>query len=213
MILAREPKPAIDQAVQICRVIDACRSAIAAQEAHLCDLDRAIGDGDHGTNMRRGLEALAAERQQLAAMPVPEAMIAAGTILVMSIGGAAGPLYGTLLLEIGKGLAAEPGPAKFPDVFQQAVAAVARRGKSNPGEKTLLDVLFPFSEALISKTPLQQLAGEAQGFADMTIDMKAMRGRASFLGERSIGHMDPGAASCALLCKTVCHELAKAGAA
>lgn len=213
MIVVRQPKSAIDQADLICRVIEACRNVIAAQEAHLCDLDCAIGDGDHGTNMRRGLEALAAERQQLAAMPVSEAMVAAGTILVMSIGGAAGPLYGTLLLEIGKGLAAEPPSAKFPDVFQQAVAAVARRGKSHPGEKTLLDVLYPFSEAMIRDTPLQQLAEKAQGFADMTIDMKAMRGRASFLGERSVGHMDPGAASCALLCQTVCHELAEAGAA
>ncbi|WP_349436014.1 dihydroxyacetone kinase subunit DhaL [Pararhizobium sp. A13] len=213
MILVREPKSAIDQAALIRRVIDACRNVVAEHETHLCDLDRAIGDGDHGTNMRRGLEALAAESQQLAAMSVSEAMIAAGTILVMSIGGAAGPLYGTLLLEIGKGLAAEPPPAKFPDVFQQSVAAVARRGKSSPGEKTLLDVLYPVSEAMMGDTPLQNLAEKAQGFADRTIDMKAMRGRASFLGERSVGHMDPGAASCALLCKTVCRELAQAGAA
>ncbi|CAN7333424.1 dihydroxyacetone kinase subunit DhaL [Pararhizobium sp. LjRoot238] len=213
MILVRAPNSAIDQAALICRVIEACRNVVAEHETHLCDLDRAIGDGDHGTNMRRGLEALAAESRQLAAMPVSEAMIAAGTILVMSIGGAAGPLYGTLLMEIGKGLAAEPLPAKFPDVFQQAVAAVARRGKSSPGEKTLLDVLYPFSAAMIRGAPLQHLAEKAQGFADRTIDMKAMRGRASFLGERSVGHMDPGAASCALLCQTVCRELAQAGAA
>jgi dihydroxyacetone kinase-like protein len=213
MILVREPNSTIDQAALIYRVIEACRNVIAHHETHLCDLDRAIGDGDHGTNMRRGLEALAAESRQLTAMPVSEAMIAVGTVLVMSIGGAAGPLYGTLLLEIGKGLAAEPSPVKFPDVFQHSVAAVARRGKSSPGEKTMLDVLYPVSEALISDVPLPDLAEKAQGFADTTVDMKAMRGRASFLGERSIGHMDPGAASCALLCKTVCHELAKAGAA
>lgn len=213
MILVREPNSAIDQAALICSVIEACRNVIAEHETHLCDLDRAIGDGDHGTNMRRGMEALAAESRQLAAMPVSEAMIGAGTILVMSIGGAAGPLYGTLLLEIGKGLTAEPPPAKFPDVFQRSVAAVARRGKSSPGEKTLLDVLYPVSEALMSDTPLRDLLEKAQGFADRTIDMKAMRGRASFLGDRSIGHTDPGAASCALLCKTVCHELAQAGAA
>jgi dihydroxyacetone kinase-like protein len=105
MILVREPNSTIDQAALIYRVIEACRNVIAHHETHLCDLDRAIGDGDHGTNMRRGLEALAAESRQLTAMPVSEAMIAVGTVLVMSIGGAAGPLYGTLLLEIGKGVA------------------------------------------------------------------------------------------------------------
>jgi dihydroxyacetone kinase-like protein len=212
MIVVRDPKPAVDPSALMGRVIEACRDVIVAQEAYLCDLDRAIGDGDHGTNIRRGLDALAAEQHRLAAMPFPDAMSAAGTILVMSIGGAAGPLYGTLLLEIGRGLAADP-PARFADVFQQAVAAVARRGRSVLGEKTLLDVLYPFSDELMSQTRLSLLAGKIQGFADMTIDMKAMRGRASFLGERSIGHMDPGAASCAFLCATACRELAEAGVA
>jgi dihydroxyacetone kinase-like protein len=77
----------------------------------------------------------------------------------------------------------------------------------------LLDVLYPFSDELMDHTRLPLLVGKVQGFADMTIDMKAMRGRASFLGERSIGHMDPGAASCAFLCATACRELAEAGVA
>ncbi|MCV9998292.1 dihydroxyacetone kinase subunit DhaL [Pararhizobium sp. YC-54] len=193
------------------RVIEACRDAIATEENRLCDLDRAIGDGDHGTNMRRGLEALASERQRLSAMPFAEAMIAAGTILVMNIGGAAGPLYGTLLLEIGKGLSIDG--LEFPQVFQKAVTAVAQRGRSSPGDKTLLDVLYPLSDELTKHTHPQRLAGKVQGFADMTIEMKALRGRASFLGERSVGHMDPGAASCALLAATVCRELTEAGVA
>jgi phosphoenolpyruvate---glycerone phosphotransferase subunit DhaL len=211
MIVVREPGLIIDTAALISRVIDACRDAVGSEEARLCDLDRAIGDGDHGNNMRRGMEALAAEREQLAAMPLAEAMIAAGTILVMTIGGAAGPLYGTLLMGIGKGLST--GRLEFPQVFQQAVAAVAQRGKSSPGEKTLLDVLVPLSDELIKHTDMGRLAKKIQGFADMTIDMKALRGRASFLGERSVGHMDPGAASCALLATIVCHELTEAGLA
>ncbi len=213
MIVVREPRSAVDPSALMCRVIEACRDAIVAREAYLCDLDCAIGDGDHGTNMRRGLDALAAERQRLAGMPLAEAMSAAGTILVMSIGGAAGPLYGTLLLEIGRGLSTGRLETEFPEVFQHAVAAVAQRGRSSLGEKTLLDVLYPLSGELIKHVPLQLLAEKIQGFADMTIDMQAMRGRASFLGGRSIGHMDPGAASCALLAATVCHELTKAGAA
>jgi len=212
MIVVRDPRPAIDPSALMGRVIEACRDIIVEQETYLCDLDCAIGDGDHGTNMRRGLETLAAEQHRLAGMPLSEAMSAAGTTLVMSIGGAAGPLYGTLLLEIGRGLAADPS-VRFADVFQQAVAAVARRGKSAPGEKTLLDVLYPFSDALINHMRLPILAEKIQGFADMTIDMKAMRGRASFLGARSVGHMDPGAASCALLCAAVCRQLAEADVA
>ncbi|WP_455270037.1 dihydroxyacetone kinase subunit DhaL [Rhizobium herbae] len=211
MIAVRQPGRVIDTAALMSRVIGACRDAVGSEEARLCDLDRAIGDGDHGTNMRRGLEALAAEREQLAAMPLAEAMIAAGTILVMTIGGAAGPLYGTLLLEIGKGLST--GRVEFPQVFQQAVAAVAQRGRSSPGEKTLLDVLVPLSDELIKHTDMRRLAEKIQGFAEMTIDMKALRGRASFLGERSVGHMDPGAASCALLATTACRELTEAGLA
>ncbi|MBP1859250.1 dihydroxyacetone kinase subunit DhaL [Rhizobium herbae] len=212
MIVVRDPRPALNPSALMGRVIVACRDAIVAQEAYLSDLDRAIGDGDHGINMRRGLDALAAEQHRLAGMPLSEAMSAAGTILVMSIGGAAGPLYGTLLLEIGKGLAANPS-AGIAEVFQQAVVAVARRGKSAPGEKTLLDVLYPISDELMNNTRLPLLAGKIQGFADMTIDMKAMRGRASFLGARSVGHMDPGAASCALLCAAICRELAEADVA
>lgn len=205
-----EPGHAHDCAAWMGRVIEACRDAVATEENRLCDLDRAIGDGDHGTNMRRGLEALASERQRLSAMPLAEALIAAGTILVMNIGGAAGPLYGTLLLEIGKGLSIDG--LEFPQVFRQAVTAVAQRGRSSPGDKTLLDVLYPLSEELTKHAHPQRLAEKIQGFADMTIEMKALRGRASFLGERSVGHMDPGAASCALLAATVCRELTEVGA-
>lgn len=211
MIRVGEPELSFDTAALVCRVIDICRDVAVLQEAHLCDLDRAIGDGDHGTNMRRGLDALAAERQRLSAMPLSEAMIAAGTILVMNIGGAAGPLYGTLLLETGKGILA--GQLAFPQAFVQAVAAVAQRGRSSLGDKTLLDVLVPLGDALVKHTDMRCLVEEVQGFADMTINMKAVRGRASFLGERSVGHMDPGAASCALLAAAVCREWMEAGRA
>jgi len=203
----------VDMAALMVRVIERCRDRLAEQEAYLCELDCAIGDGDHGTNMRRGWEALTAERTALARLPLPEACVAAGTILVMTIGGAAGPLYGTLLMEFGKGLAAAGTAPDYPAVFRQAVSAVARRGRCSPGEKTLLDVLDPLSDAVGRQTPLPSLAESIQGFAETTMDMKAMRGRASFLGERSRGHIDPGAASCAMLGAVVCHELAAMGAA
>lgn len=185
-------------------LVAACREAIAANAGHLCDLDRAIGDGDHGTNMRRGADAVLALRDELARLSLPEAIERIGVALVMSVGGAAGPLYGTLLIEIGRGLAAS---ADFGQGFSRAVEAVARRGRSRPGEKTLLDVLYPVLDEVIGQGTPAAIAARAEAAARLTIPMKATRGRASFLGERSIGHMDPGASSCALVTAAICRYL------
>ncbi|HEX9446464.1 MAG TPA: dihydroxyacetone kinase subunit DhaL [Dongiaceae bacterium] len=181
-----------------------CRAVIGATD-HLTDLDQAIGDGDHGLNMKRGCEAVLADLDAIAAKPLPEALRAIGTHLVMTVGGASGPLYGTLFLSLGKELPATPDRADLARALQTAILAVKARGKSEFGQKTLLDVLGPVSDRLSkdSATPLVDLGVVADQAAEATIPVQATRGRASFLGERSIGHMDPGACSLALIIKTV----------
>ncbi len=188
-------------------LIETCRATIAANSEHLCALDRAIGDGDHGTNMRRGCDAVSAEEASVATLPLPDALEKIGLTLVMNIGGAAGPLYGTLLMEMGRELRALNQNQDFPAVLRQAIDAVARRGRSHAGDKTLLDVLYPVQDALAHSSSLTDIARQAEVAAERTSAMRAMRGRASYLGDRSIGHVDPGASSCALLTTAICRYL------
>lgn len=188
-------------------LIETCRATIAANSEHLCALDRAIGDGDHGTNMRRGCDAVSAEEASVATLPLPDALEKIGLTLVMNIGGAAGPLYGTLLMEMGRKLRALNQNQDFPAVLRQAIDAVARRGRSHAGDKTLLDVLYPVQDALAHRSSLTDIARQAEVAAERTSAMRAMRGRASYLGDRSIGHVDPGASSCALLTTAICRYL------
>lgn len=177
----------------------AASDAIAAHSEELTGLDRAIGDGDHGANMKRGFEAVLAEADALAEKPLSEALLAAGTKLVMTVGGASGPLFGTLLMALGKELPPQPDRAAYVAAFGKAVEAVVARGKSQAGQKTMLDVLVPLHEALAGGAALADLPEIADRAAEATVPMQAVRGRASFLGERSIGHMDPGARSVAIL--------------
>ncbi|KWV49689.1 dihydroxyacetone kinase [Rhizobium altiplani] len=188
-------------------LIETCRATIAANSEHLCALDRAIGDGDHGTNMRRGCDAVSAEEASVATLPLADALEKIGLTLVMNIGGAAGPLYGTLLMEMGRELRALNQNQDFPAVLRQAIDAVARRGRSHAGDKTLLDVLYPVQDALAHRSSLTDIARQAEVAAERTSAMRAMRGRASYLGDRSIGHVDPGASSCALLTTAICRYL------
>lgn len=188
-------------------LIEACRAAIAAHADHLCELDSAIGDGDHGTNMRRGCEAVSADGHALADLPLPDALERIGMLLVMNIGGAAGPLYGTLLIELGRQLRTGGDAAAFAPVLERAIDAVARRGRAKAGDKTLLDVLYPVHAALAGRSALTEIAERAEHSAHDTAPMRAMRGRAAYLGDRSIGHVDPGASSCALLTTAICRYL------
>jgi len=178
---------------------------VIAGADELTDLDRAIGDGDHGTNMRRGFEAVLATVDELSARNLGECLKGVGTTLVMRVGGASGPLYGTLFLALGKSLGDEVTREQAADAFAAAIEAVKARGKSDVGQKTMLDVLFPVLEVLReggAGLPLR-LKAAARAAAEKTIPMRAIRGRASFLGERSIGHMDPGARSSALIVDAV----------
>jgi dihydroxyacetone kinase-like protein len=190
------------------RLIEAVAQTIIAHAEELTALDQAIGDGDHGINMKRGFEAVLADLDQHAGKPLPEALKAIGMALVMKVGGASGPLYGTLFMTLGKELPASPSPADAAQALAAAIEAVKARGKSDIGQKTMLDVLAPVRDALASgRDPV----AAAMAAAEATIPMRAVRGRASFLGDRSIGHMDPGARSSALIVAAVADVL-EAGA-
>jgi dihydroxyacetone kinase-like protein len=189
-------------------IVAAARTMIDHAE-ELTALDQAIGDGDHGLNMKRGFEAVLADADALAARPLPEALQAMGMQLVMKVGGASGPLYGTLFMTLGKQIGAAPDAADAARAFAAAIAAVKARGKSETRQKTLLDVLAPVQAALEAGGDdlAARLPAVAAQAAAATIPMQALRGRASFLGERSIGTMDPGARSSALLIAAICGVL------
>ena len=178
------------------RLIVTTANRIVAHTEELTALDQAIGDGDHGLNMKRGCEAVLADIDAIAGQPLPQALQVVGTKLVMTVGGASGPLFGTLFLALGKAMPAAPTRAEVIQAFASAIAAVQARGKSEPGQKTMLDVLAPVQAAFAEGRPARAAAAEA---AAATVPMRALRGRASFLGERSIGHMDPGARSSQLI--------------
>ena len=186
---------------QLKALIAAMSQTIAAHAGELTELDSAIGDGDHGANMKRGFDAVAVEIDAIAAKPLPDALKAIGTKLVMTVGGASGPLYGTLFLTLGKELAVTPDD--YAGAFRKAVDAVAARGKSEIGQKTMLDVLYPVSDALSAGKSKPEILAVANAEVAATGPRKALRGRASFLGDRSIGHIDPGARSSALIAEAI----------
>ena len=165
----------------------------------LTSLDQAIGDGDHGLNMKRGFEAVLATLPALADKSPPEMLKAIGMTLVMKVGGASGPLVGTFFMELGKALPEQPTRADLVAATDKAIDAVKARGRSEAGQKTLLDVLVPVQAIFAAGGNPAAIAAEAAKAADRTTPMLAIRGRASFLGERSIGHMDPGSRSASLL--------------
>ena len=165
----------------------------------LTSLDQAIGDGDHGLNMKRGFEAVLATLPGLADKSLPEMLKAIGMTLVMKVGGASGPLVGTFFMELGKSLPEQPVRADLVAATDKAIDAVKARGRSEAGQKTLLDVLVPVQIVFAGGGDAKAIAAEAAQAADRTTPMLAIRGRASFLGERSIGHMDPGSRSASLL--------------
>jgi dihydroxyacetone kinase-like protein len=186
------------------KLIEAVARTIVAYADELTALDQAIGDGDHGANMKRGFEAVLADIDAIATKALPEALKVVGTTLVMKVGGASGPLYGTLFSSLGKNVSEDPDRDELAKAFAAAIDAVKARGKAETGQKTMLDVLVPAQVALAGDADADGIARRAHEAAEATIPMKATRGRASFLGERSIGHMDPGARSSALMVEAVC---------
>jgi dihydroxyacetone kinase-like protein len=188
----------LDRAVRE-KLVRALALSIIGHVDELTSLDQAIGDGDHGLNMKRGFEAVLATLPGLADKSLPEMLKAIGMTLVMKVGGASGPLVGTFFMELGKSLPEQPARADLVAATDKAINAVKARGRSEAGQKTLLDVLVPAQIAFAGGGDARAIAAEAAQAADRTTPMLAIRGRASFLGERSIGHMDPGSRSASLL--------------
>ena len=181
------------------KLVRALAVAVIEHADELTSLDQAIGDGDDGLNMKRGFEAVLATLPALADKSLPEMLKAIGMTLVMKVGGASGPLVGTFFMELGKALPEEPARADLVAATDKAIAAVKARGRSEAGQKTLLDVLVPVQMIFAAGGAAAAIAAEAAEAAERTTPMLATRGRASFLGERSIGHMDPGSRSVSLL--------------
>ena len=198
-----------DMAQNIIRgLIAACTATITAHAEELTALDQAIGDGDHGLNMTRGFNAVAAAADEIAVLPFGEALQKAGLTLVMKVGGASGPLYGSLLMAMGKATPQMPRDhAETAAMLAAGIDAVKARGKSDAGAKTMLDVLIPVHAALSGGGGLAKIRETANTALAATRDMRATKGRAAFLGERSIGHLDPGARSSALLIHAICDIL------
>ena len=192
------------------KLLETMAQAVFANAEELTELDSAIGDADHGLNMKRGFLAVLADKENILSKPLPEAINAMGYTLVMKIGGASGPLYGTLFMTLGKELTACPTTSDLGRSLTAAGVAVSSRGKAEIGNKTMLDVLLPVAAHIASGTAtIESVRHLASDCAKATVPMKALRGRASFLGERSIGHMDPGARSCEILIDAVCDVLAE----
>ena len=197
----------------VVRWIRAFAAEVSANKEQLTQLDAAVGDGDHGINMDRGMSAVlakldaATEEQDIGAL-----LKTVGMTLVSTVGGAGGPLYGTLFLQMGTAVSGKDqlDPDDWAAALEAGIAGVQARGKAEPGDKTMIDALIPGRDALNSalaegasfEDALRQSADAAgQGMRD-TIPLVARKGRASYLGERSAGHQDPGATSSHLLLET-----------
>jgi phosphoenolpyruvate---glycerone phosphotransferase subunit DhaL len=189
--------------------LTAAAAVVEAQRDHLTQLDAAIGDADHGINMARGFGAVT-EALAHKDPPTPGAVLTlAGSTLISKVGGASGPLYGMALRSAGKALGDVPDAdlAALAAALEAALAGVQKLGAAREGEKTMVDALAPavsaLAKALAEGAPpdgaLTALATAAQEGAQATISMQALKGRASYLGPRSVGHEDPGAASMALI--------------
>ena len=191
-------------------VKDAAEQVIASAP-ELTALDQAIGDGDHGTNMKRGFQAVLSKLDAIGAQPLDEAFKTIGKTLVMTVGGASGPLYGSFFLAAGEALSQKKLPEDLAEVFGSGVRAVSARGRSQAGEKTMLDVLVPVLDILKAEAGRRDLIERVRATASeavvRTAPMQATKGRASFLGPRSIGHIDPGAKSSCVLLHAVCSTL------
>jgi phosphoenolpyruvate---glycerone phosphotransferase subunit DhaL len=184
-------------------------AVVEAQRDHLTQLDAAIGDADHGTNLSRGFSSVQAALAQ-ADTPTPAAvLLVTGSTLISKVGGASGPLYGTAFRRASKALGDEPDVdlAALAGALEAALAGVQKLGAAREGDKTMVDALAPavaaFSKAVgegaATGDALRALTDAAGAGAQATISMQALKGRASYLGPRSVGHEDPGAASTALI--------------
>lgn len=190
---------------QMAAIIEGMAKKIEEEKEYLTELDNEIGDGDHGINLARGFEAVEKKLPSLAGGDIGALLKGVGMQLVSTVGGASGPLYGTAFMKAGmacKGLTEIDGPA-FVKAMEAAVDGIKMRGKATEGEKTMLDALCPALKVMQDdiaagkslKEALQDAAQAAEKGVEYTKTIIATKGRASYLGERSLGHQDPGATS------------------
>ncbi|WP_141203369.1 dihydroxyacetone kinase subunit DhaL [Streptomyces griseorubiginosus] len=181
------------------RWMTATATSVDREAERLTALDSPIGDADHGSNLRRGFTAVTATLEKEAPDTPGGVLTLAGRQLISTVGGASGPLYGTLLRRTGKALGdtAEVSPEQLTEALRAGVEAVMTLGGAAPGDKTMIDALVPAVDALGTGFAAARTAAEQGALA--TTPLQARKGRASYLGERSIGHQDPGATSAALL--------------
>ncbi len=193
--------------------------AVAANRDYLTDLDAKIGDADHGINMDRGMTAVLPKVAALTDEDISGLFRTVAMTLISTVGGASGPLYGTVFLQLSTSLKGEVdvGPSEWAAAVTAAVEAVQSRGKAQPGDKTMVDALLPAAAALRQHSEQGSSLAEALAAAtkaahdgmEATIPLVARKGRASYLGERSAGHQDPGATSSWLLMQAAEEALAK----
>ncbi len=197
--------------------VERSAQAVAAERDRLTELDSAIGDADHGANMHRGFRAVTERLALEEAGDVGAVLKAVGTTLLSKVGGASGPLYGTFFMRMAGPLAGqvEVEPAQWAQALRAGVEGVAARGRAQPGDKTMLDALVPAVDALDAaladgvrfEEALARAASAAEEGALATVPLVARKGRASYLGERSAGHQDPGATSSGLIMRAAAEAL------
>lgn len=201
---------------QIVTWLELASGELEQQKDFLTDLDREIGDADHGLNMNRGFKKVMEKLPSIADKDIGTILKTTGMTLLSSIGGASGPLYGTFFIRSATSVMAKEAltVTELEKMLSDGVAGIVQRGKAEPGDKTMVDAWLPALEALKANqdaAPATALAATVdaaeQGVKD-TITMQAKKGRASYLGERSIGHQDPGATSTHLLLKALGNSLA-----
>ena len=208
---------AVTQA-QILAWVERYAGVVAEQKQYLTGLDAAIGDGDHGINMDRGFQAVLVKLAPVRDKEIGTLLKTTGMALVGSVGGAGGPLYGTFFLRAGAALAdkTEVSGEELVAALEAGLKGVVERGKANRNDKTMVDTLAPaierakqsLAEGVSVVSALAAAAGAAEEGMKATIPLKALKGRASYLGDRSIGHQDPGATSSYLMLRTLSESVA-----
>jgi len=195
--------------------IRAAADTVADHRVELIQLDRVIGDGDHGENLARGFTAVLAALEQSTPDSPSAVLKTVASTLISKVGGAAGPLYGTAFLRASAAVKdkAELGPADVLAALTAALGGVVARGKAEPGDKTMVDALDPAVKAAAAGESVAEVlalaADAAEKGADATVPLVARKGRASYLGERSADHMDPGARSTSLLLRAFAEVAAR----
>ncbi len=201
------------------KILEGIASTIKENKELLTDLDRAIGDGDHGLNMNKGFKSVIEKLEGVKDKDCGFILRTTAMALISSVGGASGPLYGTAFLNASKVVNGkmELSPEDIVAMFDESIKGIVMRGKAKKGEKTMLDALIPAQEELVKALDAGNSLSESFDRAtktayegvEYTKTIKATKGRASYLGERSIGHQDPGATSSYLMLKTIADILAE----